>query len=155
MLADGAPMRNLTEAVQNAHLEVEAVVASPIATGHACLTPEERDLGVALVEFGAQVTNVSVYCRRHAGRADRDPAAARPTSPTPIASAFGIRRFQAERLKCVYGSAIASPADHREMIPVNGPGEERAGPVARGADDKNRIPRAELISGDHRRSSTG
>ena len=32
------------------------------------------------------------------------------------------------------------------MIPVNGPGEERAGPVARGADDKNRIPRAELIS---------
>ncbi|HEU4650495.1 MAG TPA: cell division protein FtsA, partial [Croceibacterium sp.] len=30
MLADGAPMRNLTEAVQNAHLEVEAVVASPL-----------------------------------------------------------------------------------------------------------------------------
>ena len=54
MLADGAPMRNLTEAVQNAHLEVEAVVASPLATGYACLTAEERDLGVALVEFGAR-----------------------------------------------------------------------------------------------------
>ena len=63
-----------------------------------------------------------------------------------IASAFGIRRFQAERLKCVYGSAIASPADHREMIPVNGPGEDRSGPVARGADENNRIPRSELIS---------
>ncbi len=63
-----------------------------------------------------------------------------------IASHFGIRRFQAERLKCVSGSAIASPTDHREMIPVNGPGEEHAGPMARHADDKNRIPRAELVS---------
>ena len=33
------------------------------------------------------------------------------------------------------------------MIPVNAPGEDEAtGPVARHADDKNRIPRAELIS---------
>jgi cell division protein FtsA len=63
-----------------------------------------------------------------------------------IASAFGIRRFQAERLKCVHGSAIASPSDHREMIPVNAPGDEMNGPIARHADDKNRIPRAELIS---------
>jgi cell division protein FtsA len=145
MLAEGAPMRNLTEAVQNAHLEVEAVVASPLATGLACLTPEERDLGVALVELGAQVTNVSVYAGGMLlgltgiarGSADITDA---------IASAFLIRRFQAERLKCVHGSAIASPTDHREMIPVNGPGDDRSGPVARGADDKNRIPRAELIS---------
>ena len=32
------------------------------------------------------------------------------------------------------------------MIPVNAPGEEMTGPLARHADDKNRIPRAELIS---------
>lgn len=145
MLADGAPMRNLTEAVQNAHLEVEAVVASPLATGYACLTVEERDLGVALVEFGAQVTNVSVYTGGMLVGLTAIPRGSADITDA-IASAFGIRRFQAERLKCVYGSAIASPADHREMIPVNGPGEERAGPVARGADDKNRIPRAELIS---------
>src|SRR3546814_10986639 len=44
-LADGAPVRNLTEAVQNAHLDVEAVVAAPLAAGYACLTDEERDLG--------------------------------------------------------------------------------------------------------------
>ena len=60
MLADGAPVRNLMEAVQNAHLEVEAVVAAPLASGFACLTQEERELGVALVEIGSDVTNVSV-----------------------------------------------------------------------------------------------
>lgn len=145
MLADGAPIRNLREAVQNAHLDVEAVVGSPIAAGHACLTPEERELGVALVEFGAEVTTVSVYAAGmllgmlviQYGSGDITDA---------IASAFGIRRYQAERLKCMSGSAIASPADHREMIPVNAPGDPEGGPVARHADDKNRIPRAELIS---------
>jgi cell division protein FtsA len=53
-------------------------------------------------------------------------------------------------LKCVAGSAIASPVDHRELIPVNGPNDAlegvSTGPVARGADDKNRIVRAELVS---------
>ena len=146
MLADGAPIRNIRETVENAHLRVEAVVGSPIAAGHACLTPEERELGVALVEFGSEVTTVSVYAAGMLlgmqviafGSGDITDA---------VASAFGIRRYQAERLKCMSGSAIASPADHREMIPVNAPGDpDGTGPLARHADDKNRIPRAELIS---------
>ncbi|EIZ79779.1 cell division protein FtsA [Novosphingobium sp. Rr 2-17] len=144
MLAEGAPIRNLTEAVQSAHLEVEAVVGSPIAAGHACLSPEERDLGVALVEFGAEVTNVSIYEQGMLKDMAAIPMGSADITDA-IASAFGIRRFQAERLKCVNGSAIASPTDHREMIPVNAPGEEGNGPLARHADDKNRIPRAELI----------
>ena len=145
MLADGAPIRNITEAVQNAHLQVESVVASPIAAGYACLSPEERDLGVALVEFGAEVTNVSVYAAGMLLGLVTIPMGSGDLTDA-IASAFGIRRFQAERLKCVHGSAIASPSDHREMIPVNAPGDEMTGPIARHADDKNRIPRAELIS---------
>ncbi|MCC6925108.1 cell division protein FtsA [Novosphingobium sp.] len=145
MLADGAPIRNITEAVQNAHLDVEAVVGSPIAAGHACLSSEERELGVALVEFGGEVTNVSVYAAGMLLGLVTIPLGSGDVTDA-IASAFGIRRFQAERLKCVHGSAIASPSDHREMIPVNAPGEEASGPAARHADDKNRVPRAELVS---------
>ncbi|WP_088309537.1 cell division protein FtsA [Novosphingobium sp. B 225] len=145
MLADGAPIRNITEAVQNAHLDVEAVVASPIAAGHSCLSAEERELGVALVEFGAEVTNVSVYAAGMLLGLVTIPMGSADITDA-VASAFGIRRFQAERLKCVHGSAIASPADHREMVPVNAPGDETTGPAARHADDKNRIPRAELVT---------
>jgi len=145
MLADGAPIRNLTEAVQQAHLDVEAVVGAPVAAGHACLTAEERDLGVALVEFGADVTNVSVYAGGMLLGLASIPLGSGDITDA-IASHFGIRRFQAERLKCVNGSALASPADHREMIPVGGPGDETGGPLARHADEQNRIPRAELVS---------
>ena len=149
MLADGAPVRNLTEAVQNAHLEVEGVVAAPLAAGHACLSPEERELGVALVEIGADITNVAVFAGGMLLGLRAVPMGSGAITDA-IASSFGIRRSQAERLKCVAGSAIASPADHRELIPVSGPGEggegPGTGPLARGADDKNRIVRAELIA---------
>lgn len=145
MLADGAPVRNLTETVQNAHLAVDGLVGSPLATGYACLTPEERELGVALVEFGGEVTTVSVYAAGMLLGLVVIPFGSGDITDA-IASAFGIRRYQAERLKCVSGSAIASPADHREMIPVNAPGDPDGSPLARHADDKNRIPRAELVS---------
>lgn len=145
MLADGAPMRNLREAVENAHLEVEGIVASPVAGGYACLTPEERDLGVALVEFGAEVTNVAVFAAGMLVGLTSIPMGSADITDA-IASALGIRRFQAERLKCVHGSAIASPNDHRELVAVAGPGDDRSGPIARGADEQNRIPRSELIS---------
>ena len=144
-LAEGAPVRNLIEAVQNAHLDVGGVVASPLAAAYACLSHEERDLGVALVEIGAQVTNVSVHAGGMLLGLRSIPVGSNDITDA-IASSLGIRRGQAERLKCVAGSAIATPSDHREMIPVNGPGEEPDGRLARGADEQNRIPRAELVS---------
>ncbi|MGB3165936.1 MAG: cell division protein FtsA [Alteraurantiacibacter sp.] len=144
MQADGAPIRNVTEAVQNAHFDVEGVVASPLAAGYSVLTAEERDLGVAMVEFGGEVTNVAVYAGGMLVGLTAVPRGSNDITDA-VASAFSIRRFQAERLKCVNGSAIASPTDHREMIPVTAPGEEGRGPVARGADDRNQVPRAELI----------
>lgn len=144
MLADGAPIRNITEVVQNAHLEVDSVIGSPIAAGHACLSPEERDLGVALVEMGADVTTVAAYSMGMIVGMATIPSGSNDITDA-IASAFGVRRFQAERLKCVHGSAIASPSDHREMIPIDAPGEETSSHLARHADDKNRIPRAELV----------
>ena len=142
LLADGAPMRNVREAVENAHLDVEGIVASPLAAGYAVLSDEERDLGAALVEMGAEVTNVAVYAAGMlVGLASIPRGSADITDA--VASAFGIKRFQAERLKCVNGSAVASPTDRKEMIPLAGPNDDAA--VARGTDDRGRIPRSELI----------
>ena len=144
VMAEGAPVRNLIEAVQNAHLDVDAVVASPLASAYACLSGEERDLGVALVEIGAQVTNVSVHAGGMLLGLKSIPIGSNDITDA-VASSLGIRRGQAERLKCVSGSAMATPSDHREMVPVNGPGEEPGGRLARGADEQNRIARAELV----------
>ena len=137
MLAEGAPVRNLRDAVERAHFSVEAVVATPIASGLACLGPEERELGAALIELGGEVTNVSVFRNGMLSGLVSIPLGGNDITDA-IAGAFGIRRYQAERLKCLAGSAIASPTDHREMVPVNAPGDE-------GGED-HKVNRAELIS---------
>lgn len=137
MLADGAPIRNLKDAVENAHLSVEAVVAAPIAAGFACLSPEERELGTAMIELGGEVTNVSVFRHGMLAGLFSIPLGSGDITDA-IASAFGIRRFQAERLKCLAGSAIASPTDHREMVPVNAPAD--------GVSEDHKVNRAELVS---------
>jgi len=137
--AEPSPVRNLDLCVRSAHLEVKAIVASPVATGMACLSEEERELGVALVELGAGVTNVSLFAGGLlVGLASIPLGAADITDD--IASAFGTRRTQAERMKCFYGSATATPRDNHDMIevaPISA--EENQGEAAR-------ITRAQLIS---------
>ena len=40
------------------------IVFEPLASAEACLTAEERDLGVALVDIGAASSGLAVYCQR-------------------------------------------------------------------------------------------
>jgi cell division protein FtsA len=117
VLAEPAPVRNLDMTARAAHLGVEAVVAAPVAAGLACLTAEERELGVALVEMGAGVTNVSVYIGGMlVGLRTINQGAADITDD--IASVFGIRRAEAERMKCRDGSALSNPRDHQDVLDV-------------------------------------
>lgn len=137
--ADGSPVRNLDLCVRSAYLKVKSIVASPIATGMACLTDEERELGVALVELGAGVTNVSLFAGGMLVGLMSIPFGAADITDD-IASAFGTRRAHAERMKCFYGSATTSPRDNHDMIEV--------APISPDGDptETTRITRAQLIA---------
>jgi cell division protein FtsA len=137
--ADPPPVKNLDLCVRHAHLGVDCIVASPVAAGKACLSDEERDLGVALVELGGGVTNVSVFMGgmlvglKSLAMGGRD-------ITDDIASAFGTRRAEAERIKCFYGSAMTSPRDNHDMIEL--------APMAGGQEgiETARITRAQLVA---------
>jgi cell division protein FtsA len=136
--ADGSPVRNLGLCVANAHLEVKSIIAAPVATGMACLSDEERELGVALVEMGAGITNVSLFAGGMLVGLTSIPYGAQDITDD-IASAFGTSRAQAERLKCFYGSANASPRDNHDMIEV--------APISDDTQaEGSRITRAQLIA---------
>ncbi len=138
MMADGAPLRNLETAVRGAYLDVASIVAAPVATAMACLSDEERDLGVALVELGAGVTNVSLHIGGMLVGLRSIPIGAADITDD-IASAFGIRRSQAERMKCFYGSAMQNRRDFREIIEI--------APAASSADkvEPRKVTRAEMV----------
>lgn len=139
ILADGSPVRNIDMSVRGAHLNVKSIVASPIATGTACLSKEERELGVALVELGAEVTNISLFAGGMLVGLQTLPYGAADITDD-IASSFGMRRAQAERIKCFYGSATTSPRDNHDVIELDPETKTEE------TDEDGRITRAQLIA---------
>lgn len=136
VLADGPPVRNLEMCVRAAHLDVKSIVAAPVATGLACLSEEERDLGVALVEIGSAVTSISLFAGGMLVALSSLPFGAGEITDD-IASAFGIRRSQAERMKCFYGSAMPSPRDNNDMVDIE---------AGDSGQPRRQITRAQLIT---------
>jgi cell division protein FtsA len=128
--AEPGPVKNLDVSVRRAHLNVAQVVAAPIATGYGCLTEEERNLGVALVELGAGVTNIAVFAGGMIvgcttvmmGGADVTDDIAR-TLMTP--------KMHAERLKTLHGTVMATPSDNHEMVDVPPVSQEEGAEIIR------------------------
>ena len=52
---------NLTQAVWNAKLQISGWLPSPLAAANAVLTPQQKELGVALVDIGAATTSLAVF----------------------------------------------------------------------------------------------
>ena len=135
--AETPPIRNLDLAVRSAHLGVNTMVASPAASSLAVLAAEERELGVALVEIGAGVTNLAVHMMGQlVGVASIAMGAGDITND--IASAFATRRSHAERLKTLYGAAITAQKDNHDLIEIPPISDDEAAETVR-------VSRAQII----------
>ncbi|MFN7400145.1 MAG: cell division protein FtsA [Sandaracinobacter sp.] len=132
------PCRNLDLAVRNAHLDVEAIVASGVAASASVLNDEERELGVALVEIGAGVTTVAVHGGGMLAGLVSIPIGAGDIT-ADLAASFATRRAAAERLKTLSGAATSAPRDNHDMIEIP--------PLdAEDGQESRRVPRSELIA---------
>jgi cell division protein FtsA len=116
--------QNLIKCCNRAGLHVRDLLAGPLAAAEAVLTPEERELGVALVDLGGGTIDVVVYQAgtiRHTavlpvggGHVTSDLAAALCTPPA-----------EAEYLKQRHGSALAVLTPAEQTIEVPGLGGRR------------------------------
>jgi cell division protein FtsA len=52
---------NLTQAVWGAKLQTSDIIASPLAAARAVLTPQQMELGVALIDIGHETTSLAVF----------------------------------------------------------------------------------------------
>ncbi|MDP3882597.1 MAG: cell division protein FtsA [Candidatus Staskawiczbacteria bacterium] len=52
---------NLTQSVLNTKIQIDDVVPSPLAASCAVLTPQQKELGVALIDIGAATTSLAVF----------------------------------------------------------------------------------------------
>ena len=134
--AQPGPLRNLTSCVSRCHLDVAGCVVSAYASGLACLVDDERDLGVTLIDLGGGATSIAVFIDGDMVHADVVPIGGNHIT-NDIARGLSTTVSYAERMKTLYGGALASADDERETIDVRLIGEgEDAG--------ANPVPRAQL-----------
>ncbi len=145
--AETLAMRNIELALNRCHLQVEALVATPYASGLATLVDDEAKLGVAVIDFGGATTTVSVvnddrliYC---------DAIAIGGHHLTlDIARQLSVSIEDAERLKTYYGSVLPAQEDERDMIsvtPIGSDGEGNHGQIPKAALTRIIRPRVEEI----------
>jgi cell division protein FtsA len=128
---DRGPVSNLVTAVRAAHVNIREVAATSMAAGMAAVTAEQRDLGVAVVDIGAALTNIGLFAGGMLVGMATLPIGGDAITDD-IASEFSTRRSTAERLKCFHGSAISSPRDHQDQIDLDiAPGETTPAKITR------------------------
>lgn len=135
--ASNGALRNLATCIAHCHLEIESRVVSPLASALACLVDDEKELGVTLIDMGGGITTIAVYFDGELIHTDSVPVGGGHVT-NDIARGLSTPVVHAERIKTLYGSAIPSPSDDREILKVPVIGEEADG-------ETNPVPRSMLV----------
>ena len=110
----------LVAAAHLAHFEVEETVYEPIAAAYACLLPEDRSRGVALVDLGLHSTGLAVYDGESVQLASSLPIGSDHFT-RDVASIFKVTYEDAECLKQEYGCALLGLTSDSTLIEVPSP----------------------------------
>ena len=116
--------QNIVRCIQRCGLQVDKVVLQPLASGHAVLSEDERELGVCLVDIGGGTTDVAVYRGSSLHYASVIPIAGDQVT-NDIAVALRTPLQAAEQVKLRYACALGQLVDPADTIEVPGMGERR------------------------------
>jgi cell division protein FtsA len=114
--------QNLYKCVERCGLTVEKLVLAHLASAEAVLSPDERDLGVAVIDIGGGTTDIAVF----KGGSIRHTAVvpiAGDLVTSDIAVAFRTPAQYAEQIKLKYGCALPELVQNDLPIDVPSVGE--------------------------------
>jgi cell division protein FtsA len=121
--SDRAAQDNLALAINRCHLDVDAVVATPYASGLASLVDDEGELGAVCVDIGGGTSSIAIFADGNLVHVDAIAIGGHHVT-TDIAQGLSIRLEDAERLKTLHGSALATVRDERDTITIHPIGED-------------------------------
>lgn len=134
---EAGALRNMATCVERCHLDISALCVDSYASGLSSLVEDEINLGCTVINIGAGVTSFAVFHSGFMIYCDAFPMGGQHIT-SDIARGLTTSLEHAERLKIMYGSAMAAQTDEGEMIDV----------IKLGEDDRtkpNHVPRSFLI----------
>lgn len=136
--------QNIIKCANRAGLDVYDIILESLASSEAILTDEERDLGVAIIDFGGGTTDLAIFSRDSITH----------TSVLTLGGdnltndiAIGIRTpfKEAEKIKIKYGCGLTSLIGEDEIIEVPSVGGRKERTVSRKLLGEILEPRVEEI----------
>ncbi|MBI3946187.1 MAG: cell division protein FtsA [Armatimonadetes bacterium] len=132
--AQSSQIQNVIKCVHEADLSIvpHGIILEPLATARAVLTPDERELGVALVDIGGGTSDVALF---RLGTVFHSAVIAVGGNHVTNDLAVGLRvaRGEAERIKLAHGTALEESVDEAEAVAIT--------PVGQPEGDGTRVPR--------------
>ncbi len=135
--ASSSAVRNLAACINHCHLGVDSTVVSAYASALTAVNPTERKLGAILVEMGGGTTTIAVFYEGNVIYTDIVPVGGNHVT-SDVARGLSTPLDQAERAKTLWGSAMPSPSDDREILKVQPLGDEASA-------EANSVPRSVLV----------
>ena len=111
--------QNICKSIRRAGVEVVDLVLEPIASSYAVLTPDEEEMGVALIDIGGGTSDIAVFYNgsiRHTAVVGL--GGENVTHDVSIGMRTPLK--QAEELKRMYGCTLSSLVSKEEVIEIPG-----------------------------------
>lgn len=136
--------QNLIKCANRAGLDVVDIVFQPLASAEAVLTQEEKDLGVALVDFGGGTTDLALFTD---GAIKHTAVLGLGGNNLTNDIAVGLRTpiKEAEQIKICHGSCLNSLVDKDQMTEVPSVGGRKPRLLSRHILSEILEPRVEEI----------
>lgn len=110
-------IRRIRRCVEQAGLNIHEIILEPLASSEAVLYPQEKEVGVALVDIGGGTTDVAVFYDSTLRYSAVIPFGGNVITQD-IRSACGLMEQTAEQLKIQFGEALAEQADENKVIVI-------------------------------------
>ncbi len=111
--------QNITKCVRRCGLQVGDIVLEQLASSHAVLTEDEKELGVCMVDIGGGTTDIAIFTEGSIRHTAVIPIAGDHVT-NDVAVALRTPTQCAEQIKIQHASALPNEMDPQEMIPVPG-----------------------------------
>ncbi len=133
---ESAHLHNLMMVIERAHLSAAGFIVAPYAAAKSVLASDERSLGVTLIDMGGATTSFAIFFEGNLVHADMVALGGQHIT-NDIARGLSTTIAHAERMKTLWGSALAAQVDERDMVSVPLLGE-------RGLDAVQQVPKSML-----------